>query len=109
MKRTRILRFLMCGAYVLALYVAALGGDLTIATFNAEFLTRPRVHVRFGLPLTLRGAAKEQWSRAGFRDTKFNEATRNVARFLATIDADVWALTEVGDETDVQELVHDNT
>jgi len=89
------------------MHAAAFGGELTIATFNAEFLTRPRVHVKFGLPLLLRGAAKEEWNAAGFRDDKFNEATRNVARFLASIDADVWALTEVGDEADVQQLVRE--
>ena len=27
--------------------------DLTIATFNAEFLTRPKVHLKFGLPFNM--------------------------------------------------------
>jgi len=94
----------LCAFVILASAMSAVGADLIIATFNTEFLTRPSVHRKFGLPLKLKGAAREQWDTPGFRDNKFKQATRNVARFLATINADVWALTEVGSENDLREL-----
>lgn len=78
--------------------------SVSVATFNAEFLTRPMVHMKFGLPFRLKGAEKEEWDRPGFRDAKFEEATKAVAKMLAELDADVLALTEVGDERDVEEL-----
>lgn len=80
---------------------------LTLATLNCEFLTRPRVHVKFGLPFDLSDApqaARQQWEQPGFRDARFAEAAQAVAQVLATLDADVLALTEVGDDADVVEL-----
>lgn len=81
--------------------------ELKIATFNCEFLTRPKVHIKFGLPFRISNASaaeQAQWATPGFRDQKFNEAALAVASVLAPIDADVLALTEVGDDTDVVEL-----
>ncbi len=77
--------------------------SLVIATFNCEFLTRPKVHLKFGLPFNLSGSTKQKWNE-DFRNTRFNEAARAVARVLNEINADVFALTEVGDSTDVLEL-----
>ncbi len=51
---------------------AAWAADLTIATFNAEFLTRPRVHVKFGFPFTLNAADAETWDAPGYRDERFH-------------------------------------
>ena len=82
----------------------ALADSLTIATFNCEFLTRPKVHVKFGLSFNLSGAARQEWDQPGFRDQKFNEAAKAVAEVIHSINADVIALTEVGDVTDVTEL-----
>jgi endonuclease/exonuclease/phosphatase family metal-dependent hydrolase len=78
--------------------------ELTIATFNTEFLTRPKVHMKFGLPLTLTGEARQQWEVPGFRDQKFAEGAAEVAKVIADINADVIVLTEVGNERDVTEL-----
>lgn len=102
-----LLGMALCALTVLGLATSAAGADLIIGTFNAEFLTRPNVHRKFGLPLKLKGPAKAQWSIPGFRNSRFKEATQNVARFLATIDVDIWALTEVGSEDDVRELVQE--
>jgi endonuclease/exonuclease/phosphatase family metal-dependent hydrolase len=82
----------------------ALADSLTIATFNCEFLTRPKVHVKFGLSFNLKGAERQQWDQPGFRDQKFKEVAKAVAEVIHSINADVIALTEVGDETDVAEL-----
>ena len=86
----------------------ALAQDFTIATFNAEFLTRPKVHIKFGLPFNMgraTDAQRAEWNQPGFRDQRFTEAAQAVAQVIANIDADVVALTEVGDDTDVAELV----
>ena len=95
---------------ILALPTDGYGQDdtLTIATFNCEFLTRPRVHIKFGLKFRLADepqAVQDEWNQIGFRDQKFNEAAQAVASVIATIDADVITLTEVGDLADVTELV----
>jgi hypothetical protein len=81
--------------------------SVTIATFNVEFLTRPKVHVKFGLPLNLSDASpaeQAQWAVPGHRDQKFNEAAKAVAKMIAEINADVLALVEIGDRLDVDEL-----
>lgn len=81
--------------------------NLNIATFNCKFLTRPKVHAKFSLKLNLSkgpAAVREEWNQPGHRDQKFNEAAKEVAKVIHSINADVIALTEVGDATDVAEL-----
>lgn len=99
----RVAALLMLWAPVLAESGSA--QSLTVATFNAEFLTRPRVHLKFDLPFTLTGTDLATWNTAGFRDARFAEAVAAVAQVIAGIDADVVALTEVGNDLDVAELV----
>lgn len=94
---------------LIALFFAgsALAETITIATFNAEFLTRPKVHIKFGLPFKMSNASQAQkatWNQPGFRDQKFGEAANAVAEVVHSLNADVVALTEVGDESDVNEL-----
>ncbi len=94
---------------VLGLLVSAANAEvtLTITTFNCEFLTRPKVHIKFGLPFNMSDASeaeRDQWEEPGFRDSKFTVAAKAVAGVVAELGADVVALTEVGDETDVTEL-----
>ena len=63
---------------------AAAQQTLTIATFNAEFLTRPRVHIKFGLPFRTSDftpAEAAQWTDA-FRNVRFTEAAQAVAGVL---------------------------
>jgi endonuclease/exonuclease/phosphatase family metal-dependent hydrolase len=83
------------------------GSDLTIATFNCEFLTRPKVHIKFGAPFNINDApadVKQAWSQPGYRDQKFKEAAGAVAQVIYNVGADVIALVEVGDQNDVEEL-----
>lgn len=91
---------------VLVLFVSSLAhaGELTIATFNAEFLVRSKVHAKFNLPLELPDSARAQWEAPGFRDQKFTEAAAAVADVLAAINAGIVVLVEVGDERDVAEI-----
>lgn len=90
--------------FSLGLWSNALAEDFKIATFNTEFLTRPKVHIKFGFAFRLENADQVTWNAAGFRDQKFGEAASAVASVIARIDADVIALTEVGNPTDVAEL-----
>ncbi len=92
---------------VLAWASLAHAGEITIATFNAEFLTRPKVHMKFGLKFNIKKepqAIQDQWATPGFRDARFAEAAAAVAGVIASINADVIALTEVGNVVDVTEL-----
>ncbi len=91
-------------ALLLALPTLVHAAEFTVTTFNAEFLTRPKVHIKFGLPFDLNATDQATWAAPGFRDTKFAEAAAAVAGVVADINADVVVLTEVGDETDVTEL-----
>jgi len=78
---------------------------LTIATFNCEFLTRPKVHMKFGEAFDLSPEREKIWNQPGYRDRKFAEAAKAVARLIKEIDADVIGLQEVGSERDVHELL----
>jgi endonuclease/exonuclease/phosphatase family metal-dependent hydrolase len=98
MRVLMILAFLLCPAFALA-------AELTIATFNAEFLTRPKVHVKFGFDMNLtRPEDIAMWAAPGFRDQKFAEGAAAVADVVAGINADIIVLTEVGDQRDIDEL-----
>jgi endonuclease/exonuclease/phosphatase family metal-dependent hydrolase len=81
--------------------------ELTIATFNCEFLTRPKVHVKFGESFDLSRERQEVWDQVGYRDQKFSEAARAVAGTIVEINADVIGLEEVGDERDVRQLLEE--
>ncbi|NNF57774.1 MAG: hypothetical protein HKN04_05990 [Rhodothermaceae bacterium] len=81
--------------------------DVTLATFNCEFLVRQKVHIKFGESFNLSGAAATTWNQPGFRDARFGEAAAAVADVLASLNTDVLLLTEVGNATDVEEL-HDS-
>ena len=85
----------------------ATAAEVKFATFNAEFLTRPRIHVKFGLPFDLAEATpadQAQWQNQAFRDSKFAEAVEHVADAIVRINADVLALQEVGNQQDVDQL-----
>lgn len=97
---------LLIGLFCL-LFTPPAGADneITLATFNCEFMTRPKVHMKFGAPFDLKAKQREQWDQPGYRDEKFAEAARAVAKVIVEINADVIGLQEVGDERDVLELL----
>ena len=96
----------VAGLMLLTLFgsVASAADTVSIATFNCEFLVHKKVHLKFGYPFTLRGADKTLWEQPGYRDARFLEATRSVATAIRTLDAELIALTEVGDAAGVQLL-----
>ena len=77
--------------------------DLTLATFNCEFLNQRKVHLKYGLPYSIKKATKAeqaQWKDEAFRKQKFLDATQKVATHIKTLNADVLGLTEAGNETE---------
>ena len=106
-----VFRSVLLAAFSIILTLAPSAGfgleesSFSIATFNAEFLTRPKVHRKFGHTFNLNKAARRTWEQEGYRDKKFATATVAVAEFIATnLPADVLILTEVGNADDVGEL-----
>ncbi len=63
------------------------------------------MHAKFGFDLNLTKPDEiAMWAAPGFRDQKFAEGAAAVAGVVASIDADIIVLTEVGDQRDVEEL-----
>ncbi len=105
MNTTALRRFLLPAAFLCLASAGAAADTLTVATFNAEFLARPKVHLKFGHKFDLSKEDRKTWNRPGYRDGKFAEATARVARYVAQhIRADILVLTEVGDRRDVEEM-----
>ncbi|MHC4093924.1 MAG: endonuclease/exonuclease/phosphatase family protein, partial [Planctomycetota bacterium] len=100
---------LLRGAVAALLFVTttatAAPDELSVATFNCEFLVVKKVHMKYGLPFDLRGKNAETWNQPGFRRQQFDKAVSVVADYVATIDADVLVLTEVGNRAEVEPLV----
>jgi endonuclease/exonuclease/phosphatase family metal-dependent hydrolase len=88
-------------ALILAFLFAApaFAQDVTVATFNCEWLVLGEVHRKPWV-----GVDEDDWDDDAFRAARFREAAGHVAAVLARTDADVLALTEVGDSTDVAVL-----
>ena len=93
--------FIFVTSYIWGLAHAA---ELTVATFNTEFMTKKKVHVKFGEDFTLDDDRKKIWDMQGFRDDKFVEAVVHVAEAIAEINADVITLTEIGNDDDLTVL-----
>lgn len=81
--------------------------DVTIATFNAEFLNKKKVHMKFGLPFDIEKASKKDrkyWDDDQNRSRKLVEASDSVASFIKAMNADIVTLTEVGGRDDIAVL-----
>ena len=87
----------------LAIPFAASAEELRVATFNTEFLIRTKVHAREGLPLTLNAAQQAVWT-PQHREQAFQNAVMLVAPVVASLQADVVVLTEIGPLADVNTL-----
>ena len=100
------LRYVPLAVLALGITGAASAADeLVLGTFNCEFLLPARVHLKYGLPFELESEDEETWSRPGHRQERYAEAVDAVARYLATLDADILVLTEVGTREEVEPLV----
>ena len=84
--------------------------EITVATFNIEFLNKSRVHIKFGAPFDISRATKKEqrfWKDDENRTAKLQEASANVAQMIKEIDADILTLTEAGNTEDVAVLVEE--
>ena len=82
--------------------------EITVATFNAEFLNKSRVHIKYGVQFDLKRASEEEqeyWNDEANREAKFVEASSKVAAFIKEMNAEVIGLTEVGGSEDLEVLI----
>ena len=89
-------------------WLSSISQEISVATFNAEFLNKKRVHIKFGKQFDIsRESKKEQkfWNKEENRAAKLKEASANVAQMIKRINADILTLTEVGDADDIQVLI----
>ena len=96
--------FVFVISYIGYIWGLAHAAELTVATFNTEFMSTKKVHVKFGEDFTLDDDRKKVWGTPGFRNDKFVEAADHVAEAIAAIDADVITLTEIGNDDDLTAL-----
>lgn len=88
----------------------AVSQEVTVATFNVEFLNKSRVHIKFGKQFDIsRESKKEQkfWADDDNRVNKLEEASANVAKMIKRVDADIITLTEAGDAEDLEVLINE--
>lgn len=101
-------RILFSALFYVCTCLSVLSQEVTIATFNAEFLNRSRIHVKYGKQFDLaREPEQEQkfWNDDNNRIEKLREASGHVAQFIKQIDADILTLTEVGGAADIEILL----
>ncbi len=92
----------------LCTYLSVVSQEISIATFNAEFLNKSRVHVKFGKQFDIsRESIDEQefWNNDTNRTAKLREASANVAQMIKRINTDIITLTEVGGSEDLEVLL----
>lgn len=86
----------------------AVGETFRITTFNAEFMYKSKVHIKYGLKFDMKkntSAQQAEWAPASFRQEKFDTAADIVGEAIAKIETDLLILTEVGNGDDLQALV----
>lgn len=87
---------------------SVLSQDITVATFNAEFLNKKKVHIKFGKRFNIKDESADIqnfWSKESNRSNKLKEASANVAQFIKQMNADILTLTEVGNAEDLKVLL----
>ena len=84
---------------------AAAADEVVLGTFNCEFLLPAKVHMKYRLPFELDAEDERTWNRPGHREQHYADAVQAVAKFLATLEADILVLTEVGNRQEVEPLV----
>lgn len=103
-------KLLLAGFLLLFCIVTLNSQEIKIATFNAEFLNKSRVHIKFGKQFDISRESQEEqefWNNEDNRTAKLQEASANVAQLIKRIDADIITLTEVGGTDDLEVLVNE--
>lgn len=99
--------FILIPLYFACIFLSS-AQQITVATFNAEFLNKSRVHIKYGKRFDIKKESKEVqkfWNNDTNRTAKFKEASANVAKMIKRINADILTLTEVGGKEDLKVLV----
>ncbi len=102
----RLLFYLFC----FFCFIPVFSQEITVATFNAEFLNLSRVHIKYGLQFDITREPKKvqkYWEKEENRAAKLQEASANVAQMIKSIDADILTLTEVGGAEDLEVLLEE--
>ena len=89
-------------------YASAISQEVTVATFNAEFLNKSRIHVKYGKQFDISRESKQEqkfWNDDVNRTAKLKEASAQVAAFIKEMNADILTLTEVGNAEDLEVLL----
>ena len=84
--------------------------EVTVATFNAEFLNKSRVHIKYGMPFDINKASKKEqkfWDKEENRAAKLQESSAKVAELIKQMNSDIVTLTEVGGPEDLEILVNE--
>ncbi len=103
-----MIRIIFCAAILLFHCSLSSGQEITVATFNAEFLNKSRVHIKFGKQFDItRESKKDQkyWEDEDNRTAKLQEASAGVAQLIKRMNADIVTLTEVGGKEDLEVLL----
>ena len=90
--------------------IPATSQDITVATFNAEFLNTSKIHVKFGKQFDLSREPMDVqnfWNNQANRTSKFKEASASVAKMIKQMNADILTLTEVGGKDDLEVLINE--
>ncbi len=101
-------RILLITLLALCNYLPISSQEITVATFNAEFLNKSKVHMKFGKSFDLSRepeSVQTFWNDDANRTAKLKEASANVAQMIKRIDADILTLTEVGGKEDLEVLL----
>ncbi len=105
--RFKMKRITLLTALFLCQYLFVISQEVTIATFNAEFLNKTRIHVKFGKQFDLNRESEEEqrfWNNDTNRTAKLKEASESVAQLIKRMNADILTLTEVGGAEDLEVL-----
>lgn len=104
------MRLLFLSLFLLSSISPCFSQDITVATFNAEFLNKFKIHVKYGKQFDLTREDKKTqkfWNDDANRTEKLREASAEVAQFIKDMNADILTLTEVGNAEDLKVLLEE--
>lgn len=100
-------RFIGFVLLLLCTGLTSIAQEITVATFNAEFLNKYRIQARYGVSFDLSEEPQDVqnfWKDETNRDAKLKEASDDVAELIKQMNADIMTLTEVGNADDIEVL-----
>lgn len=101
-------RILILSLSILSICFSLSAQEISVGTFNAEFLNKKKIHVKFGKRFNLKDEptdVQKFWKNETNKNNKLKEASANVAKMIKQMNADILTLTEVGDKDDLKILL----